>query len=163
MQSNRSMWRSFFVSVCMVWIVAVGFAQFQGRINYEITYKIDNPELDGIDKQLPYRCKFVTDGKSWKATWKSRIGEDYTIIYRAEEDSLYHLVTLGAKSLSVASIAEEVIQFKHEAESFEVTNGDIKALYTRAKLSAEPIDETYFLVTASFAPIKEAQYLKLLR
>ncbi len=51
----------------------MGFAQFQGRINYEITYKIDNPELDGIDKQLPYRCKFVTDGKSWKATWKSRI------------------------------------------------------------------------------------------
>ena len=157
------MWRSFLVTVCMVWLAALSLAQFQGRINYEINYKIDNPEWDGIDKQLPYRCKFVTDGKSWKATWKSRIGEEYTIIYKAQLDSLYHLVSLGSKSLSVASIAEEVIQFKQETESFEMTNEGIKAVYNRAKHSTEPIDETYFLVPASFTSIKEAQYLKLLR
>ncbi|GAB5539451.1 MAG: hypothetical protein Salg2KO_15540 [Salibacteraceae bacterium] len=149
-------------------IFGVGYSthaqnSFEGKITYDVTYEHEGDNGEENLSKLPYRCIYITDGKSWRSVWKSEIGEDYTIIYNAELDSVFHLVKIGDNRLTIPYGTNNQGLFNASVKTMHYTVGSVQVTLNEVKRVSEPYDNTYFVAPPMYKALPSHKYGAILK
>lgn len=138
--------------------------QFEGEIEYEISYLNVTEKMDAVVSKLPYKVIFVAKGTSYKLISKIEDRPDQIQIMHNHDGSGYVLMNILGQQIALENELEEVRKANSEYFKSEIINEDeskkILGFNCKSAIICSSLDTTSVFFTDKFAS-PEYKYINL--